>query len=129
MAGKPLRAAVPGDLVDRTFTASAPNTRWVADSTYVMSWAGFVYVAFVVDIFAQRIVGWHAGTTKHTGLVLTCLRIATWQRDCQGHRVVAGQTDCGTVPAALICGLPLRLEGGVVGGFVLDGRDHPDAGM
>ena len=42
---------------------------------------GFVYVAFVVDIFAQRIVGWHAATTKHTGLALTCLRMATWLRE------------------------------------------------
>jgi transposase InsO family protein len=65
--GKRVRTTVPakdghraGDLLDRDFTAAAPNTRWVADFTYVRSWAGFVYVAFVVDIFAQRIIGWHA---------------------------------------------------------------------
>ncbi|GLI31610.1 hypothetical protein BCONGLO52_24510 [Brachybacterium conglomeratum] len=49
-----------GDLLNRDFTAAAPNRVWVTDFTYVRTWAGFVYVAFVVDVFAQRIVGWHA---------------------------------------------------------------------
>ena len=69
--GKGVRTTVPakdgtraGDLLDRDFTAPAPNRRWVADFTYCRTWAGFVYVAFVVDVFAQRIVGWHAATTK-----------------------------------------------------------------
>jgi putative transposase len=69
--GKGVRTTVPakdgrraGDLLNRDFTAAAPNTRWVADFTYCRSWAGFVYVAFVVDIFAQRIVGWQTATTK-----------------------------------------------------------------
>lgn len=80
-----------GDLLNRDFTAPAPNLRWVADFTYVRTWAGFGYVAFVVDVFAQRIVGWHAATDKRTDLVLTPLRIATWQRDRQGHPVVPGK--------------------------------------
>ena len=53
-----------GDLLDRDFTAAAPNRTWVTDFTYVRTWAGFIYVAFIVDVFAQRIVAWHAATTK-----------------------------------------------------------------
>jgi putative transposase len=120
--GKRVRTTVPGkdghragDLLNRDFTAATPNTRWVADFTYVRSWAGFVYVAFVVDIFAQRIVGWHAATTKHTGLVLTCLRMATWQRDHEGHPVSAGQllhhSDAGSQYTSLRFTEHLALEG------------------
>jgi putative transposase len=95
--GKPVRTTIPGtdgkragDLLDRDFTAPAPNTRWVADFTYVRTWAGFVYVALVVDVYAQRIIGWHAATTKATDLVLVPLRIAMWDRDRQGHPVQRG---------------------------------------
>ena len=96
--GKGVRTTVPakdgvraGDLLDRDFTAPAPNTRWVADFTYCRTWAGFVYVAFIVDVFAQRIVGWHAASSKHTDLVLTPLRIALWDRGRQGYPVEPGQ--------------------------------------
>jgi putative transposase len=96
--GRAIRTTVPardghraGDLLDRDFTAPAPNRRWVADFTYCRTWAGFCYVAFVVDVFAQRIVGWHAATTKVTDLVLTPLRIALWERDRQGTPVEPGQ--------------------------------------
>jgi putative transposase len=65
-----------GDLLGRDFTAPAPNRRWVADFTYCRTWAGFVYVAFVVDVCAQRVVGWPAATTNITDPVLTPLRIA-----------------------------------------------------
>ena len=51
-----------GDLLDRDFTAQAPNLVWVTDFTYVRTWAGLVYVAFIVDVFSQRIVAWHAAT-------------------------------------------------------------------
>ena len=95
--GKAVRTTIPakdghraGDLLNRDFTATAPNTAWIADFTYCRTWAGFVYVAFVVDVFAQRIVGWHAATDKKTGLVLTPVRIALWERDRQGHPVTAG---------------------------------------
>jgi putative transposase len=79
------------DLLNRDFTAPAPNTRWVADFTYCRTWAGFVYVAFVVDCFAQRIVGWHAATDKRTDLVLIPLRVAQWERQRQGHPVMPGE--------------------------------------
>jgi putative transposase len=96
--GKGVRTTVPtkdgnraGDLLDRDFTAAAPNQRWVADFTYCRTWAGFAYVAFIVDVYAQRIVGWQAATTKATDLVLTPLRIALWDRDRQGRPVEPGQ--------------------------------------
>ncbi|WP_127097499.1 DDE-type integrase/transposase/recombinase [Brachybacterium saurashtrense] len=73
-----------GDLLNRDFTAAAPNLVWVADFTYVRTWAGFVYFAFVVGLFAPRIVGWHASTSKQVDLVMTPLRIALWQREWEG---------------------------------------------
>ncbi len=95
--GKSVRTTIPAkdghranDLLNRQFTAPAPNTRWVADFTYCRTWAGFVYVAFVADVFSQRIVGWQAATDRHTDLVLTPLRIALWDRDRQGHPRRAG---------------------------------------
>jgi putative transposase len=78
-----------GDLLDRNFTAPAANLVWVTDFTYVRTWAGFVYVAFIVDVFAQRIVAWHAATTKATDLVMTPLRMALWQRDREGNPTTA----------------------------------------
>ena len=96
--GKAPRTTIPakdghraGDLLDRAFTAPAPNRVWVADFTYVRTWGGFVYVAFVLDVFAQRIVGWHAATDKRTSLVLTPLRIAQWDRDRTGRPVQPGR--------------------------------------
>ncbi len=57
-----------GDLLDRDFTALAPNRVWITDFTYCRTWAGFVYVAFIVDVYAQKIAGWHASTSKATDL-------------------------------------------------------------
>jgi putative transposase len=80
-----------GDLLDRDFTAAAPNRTWVTDFTYVRTWAGFTYVAFIVDVYAQRIVAWHAATTKQTDLVMVPLRMALWQRDRDGNPTVPGE--------------------------------------
>ncbi|SFO58001.1 Integrase core domain-containing protein [Geodermatophilus obscurus] len=66
-------AARPGDLVDRNFTAPAPDRLWVADLTYVATWSGFVYVAFVMDRFSRRIVGWQASTSLRADLALDAL--------------------------------------------------------
>ncbi len=120
--GKPVRTTVSakdgaraGDLLNRDFTACAPNTRWVADFSYVRSWAGFVYVAFIVDVFAQRIVGWHCARTKHTELVLVCLRMATWQREHDGRPVIPGQlvhhNDAGSQYTSVRFTEHLALEG------------------
>jgi putative transposase len=73
------------DLVDRDFVASAPNRCWVADFTHVTMFSGVVYVAFVVDTFSRRIIGWAASTTEQTQLVLDALDMALWQRDREGR--------------------------------------------
>ena len=83
-----------GDLLNRQFTAPAPNRVWVTDFTYVRTWAGFCYVAFIVDVFAQKIVAWHAATSKATDLVMIPLRMALWARDREGHRPAPGQLIC-----------------------------------
>jgi len=80
----------PADLVERDFTATAPNRLWVADFTYVATWSGVVYVAFVIDAFSRRIVGWKADTNMRTGLVLDTLEMALWSRDRAGLPVQAG---------------------------------------
>ncbi|MGY3061392.1 transposase InsO family protein [Streptomyces sp. TE3672] len=79
------------DLLDRKFVAPAPNRCWAADFTYVRSWSGVVYVAFVVDTFSRRIVGWSAATSKETRLVLDALEMALWQRDRDGFPHTAGE--------------------------------------
>jgi len=75
-------AAVPCplDRVNRQFTAPRPNVLWVSDFTYVATWAGFVYVAFVIDAFARRIVGWRVSRTAHAGFVLDALEQALHER-------------------------------------------------
>jgi putative transposase len=70
----------PLDRVHRQFRASRPNQLWVADFTYVATWAGFVYVAFVVDVFARRIIGWRVARSMHAELVLDALEQALWSR-------------------------------------------------
>lgn len=95
---KGIRTTIPGgdgkragDLLDRVFSAPAPNCVWVTDFTYVRTWAGFVYVAFILDVFAQRIVAWHASPSKATDLVMIPLRMALWERNRQGHPAVPGE--------------------------------------
>jgi putative transposase len=73
-------AARPLDLVDRDFSARRPNQLWVADLTYVKTWSCFVYVAFVIDVFARRVVGWRASTSLRTDLVLDALEQALYDR-------------------------------------------------
>lgn len=72
--------ARPGDLVERVFVADAPNRLWLADITYVPTRAGFVYVAFVTDVFSRRIIGWRASQSLETGLALDALEQAIWDR-------------------------------------------------
>ncbi|MFE4665187.1 IS3 family transposase [Streptomyces sp. NPDC056716] len=79
------------DRVDRDFVATAPNRCRVADFTHVATWAGVVYVAFVVDTFSRRIVGWSAATSKETQLVLDTLEMALWQRDRDERPYVRGE--------------------------------------
>ena len=85
--GKPPRttrpdpsAARPDDLVRRDFTAAAPNTLWVADLTYVKTFSGWVYVAFIIDVYSRRVVGWQASRSLRTDLALDALEMAIHQR-------------------------------------------------
>ncbi|HEY8978148.1 MAG TPA: IS3 family transposase [Streptomyces sp.] len=96
--GKRVITTLPGgqterapDLLDRDFVAAAPNRCWVADFTHVKTWAGVIYVAFVVDTFSRRIVGWSAATVKETVFVLDALEMAVWQRDRDQHPVQPGE--------------------------------------
>jgi putative transposase len=73
-------AARPADLVERDFSATRPNQLWVADLTYVATWSGFVYVAFVVDAFSRFLVGWQAAGSLRTDLALDALEMAIWHR-------------------------------------------------
>ena len=102
------------DLLDRDFTAAAPNRKWVTDFTYTRTWMGFVYVAFVVDCFSRAIVGWHATTVKDTAMVTTALRMALWRRDHADHRVDAGlihHSDAGSQYTSIAFAETLVLEG------------------
>jgi putative transposase len=72
--------ARPADLVNRHFAAQRPNQLWVADLTYVATWSGFVYVAFVIDAFSRFLVGWQAARSLRTDLALDALEMAIWRR-------------------------------------------------
>ncbi len=87
-------AARPLDHVNRQFHASRPNQLWVADFTYVATWSGFVYVAFVIDVFARRIIGWRVARSMHAELVLDALEQAIWSRS--GAKGVVHHSDRGT---------------------------------
>jgi transposase InsO family protein len=104
-----------GDLLDRDFTADAPNRKWVTDFTYVRSWAALVYVAFIVDCYSQKIVAWHASTSKAVDLVMTPLRMALWQRDREGHPIVPQElihhSDAGSQYTSIAFTDHLELEG------------------
>jgi putative transposase len=74
----------PRDLVERDFTATRPNELWVADITYVRTAAGWVYAAFVLDVYSRLIVGWQVATSLYTDLALDALQMAIWRRQAQG---------------------------------------------
>lgn len=86
------RTTVPGtspetrpDLVDRTFRAAAPDRLWVADITYCRTFAGWVYAAFVIDVFSRRVVGWQLSTSLRTDLALDALEMGLWTREHEGR--------------------------------------------
>jgi putative transposase len=94
------RETRPADLVDRHFARFRTNQLWVADFTYVWTWSGWVYVAFVFDAHSRRIIGWRAATSMTTPLVLDCLEMALWTRRREGVAGFAGlthHTDAGSV--------------------------------
>ena len=100
--GKPVRTTIgdkavpcPLDHVNRQFNAPRPNMLWVSDFTYVATWTGFVYVAFVIDAYARRIVGWRVSRTAHAGFVLDALEQALHERRPL-HRGLVHHSDRGS---------------------------------
>jgi putative transposase len=96
------------DLVERNFTASAPNCVWVADITYIPTWAGFLYLAVVLDVFSRRIVGWAMATHLRTELVLAALNMAIGQRR---PAAVIHHSDQGSQYTALASGQRCKAAG------------------
>jgi putative transposase len=101
--GKTVRTTVPDeaidrpvDLVARQFRADAPNRLWVADLTYVRTVAGWVYVAFVIDVFSRFVVGWQASRSLHTDLALDALEMALWRRRARRLEGLVHHSDRGT---------------------------------
>lgn len=88
-------AACPLDRVNRQFSAERPNALWVADFTYVKTWQGFVYVAFVIDVFARYIVGWKVSSSAHTDFVLDALEQALHDRQPQRDGGLIHHSDRG----------------------------------
>ena len=116
--GKPRRTTFPDavrprppDLVQRRFAATAPNQLWLADITYVATWSGFAYAAFVIDAFARRIVGWRVANTLKAELALDALEMAIWSR------------------AADLDGLVHHSDRGVQGGFKWPSQHLDDGGV
>ncbi|WP_086006510.1 IS3 family transposase [Nocardia araoensis] len=102
------------DKLNRDFTAAAPNLVWVADFTYVSTWSGWAYVAFVFDAYSRAIVGWTAAATKTTALVSKALNMAVWRREHYGHPVEPGlifHTDAGSQYVSVKFTESLALQG------------------
>jgi transposase InsO family protein len=89
-------AARPSDKVQRVFYAQRPNQLWVSDFTYVSTWQGFVYVAFVIDVFARRIVGWRVSSSMRTDFVLDALEQALYERRPGGDGGLIHHSDRGS---------------------------------
>jgi len=90
------KAACPRDRVNRQFKADRPNQLWVADFTYVSTWQGFVYVAFVIDVFARRIVGWRVSSSMQTDFVLDALEQALYARRREREGDLVHHSDRGS---------------------------------
>ena len=88
--------ACPADRVNRVFQAPRPNALWLADITYVPTWAGFVYVAFVIDAYARRIVGWRVSNSLRTDLALDALEQALYARVVAPHDALVHHGDRGS---------------------------------
>ncbi len=93
-------AARPPDLVKRDFSATRPNQLWVADITYVATWAGFVYVAFVIDVFSRSIVGWRVSSSLRSDLALDALEQALHVRRGANGSCITAIAACSTSPFA-----------------------------
>lgn len=90
------KAVCPLDRVNRHFKADRPNQLWVSDFTYVSTWQGWLYVAFVIDVFARRIVGWRVSTSMHTDFVLDALEQALYARQPERTESLIHHSDRGS---------------------------------
>jgi len=90
------KAPCPLDLVNRQFKADRPNQLWVSDFTYVSTWQGWLYVAFVVDVFSRRIVGWRVSSSMHTDFVLDALEQALYARQPERDKSLVHHSDRGS---------------------------------
>jgi putative transposase len=108
--GKPVRTTIsdkaapcPQDHVNRQFHAPAPNVLWLSDFTYVATWSGFVYVAFIIDAFARRIVGWRVSRTAHASFVLDALEQALHERRPVHRGGLVHHSDRGSQYVSIKC--------------------------
>jgi putative transposase len=92
----PDKAACPQDKVNRQFKADRPNQLWVSDFTYVSTWQGWLYVAFIIDVFARRIVGWQVSRSMHTDFVLDALEQALYERQPESQDALIHHSDRGS---------------------------------
>ena len=93
----PDKAAIcPLDRVNRQFKAERPNQLWVSDFTYVSTWQGWLYVAFVIDVFARRIVGWRVSSSMRTDFVLDALEQALYDRQPERSDALIHHSDRGS---------------------------------
>ncbi|MEV6432974.1 IS3 family transposase [Nocardia sp. NPDC051463] len=119
--GRKVRTTIPGkdavragDRLNRDFTSDAPNLVWVADFTYVSTWTGWAYVAFVFDAYSRAIVGWTTAATKTTALVSKALNMAVWRRGHYGHPIEPGlihHSDAGSQYTSVKFTESLSLQG------------------
>jgi putative transposase len=107
-------SARPADLVDRQFRAHRPNQLWIADITYVATWSGFAYAAFVTDVFSRRIVGWRVSTTLRADLALDALEMAIWTRRSENLGGLVHHSDRGVQYLSIVYTERLAEEGAVV---------------
>jgi len=103
----------PADLVERVFTAAAPNRLWVSDLTYVSTWSGFCYTAFVIDAFSRAIVGWRVSSSLRAELALDALEMAIWSRRSEDLAGLVHHSDRGVQYLAIRYTERLADEGAV----------------
>lgn len=115
----------PPDLVNRRFTASRPNQLWVADLTYIRTWSGWVYVAFVLDVYSRMIVGWQLATHMRTDLPLDALEMALWRRGIKKGSGLIHHSDRGSQYVSIRYGERLVEAGATASvGSVADSYDN-----
>ena len=140
------REQCPADLVNRHFAAFRPNELWVSDITYVRTFSGWVYVAFVTDVYSRRVIGWQTSTSLYADLALDALEMAVWARRREGadltglihhsdrgvqYRAIRyGQTlaQCEAVASVGSKGDSFRLRSGRGPQLPVQGRAHPQQG-